>query len=166
MGPVLPAELQPDLVGPYTFPDTSRRRIAAVMYAIVGAGSIALWALNRSSALVNAGFLVAGLVLLAASGWHLVTAWHLRIDEVDALARAGVAVSFPIGHASASLSWRGLRSRPVWRILLYSAENPPLQRGIVVVDGVDGEILLSFREDNPEDWTQFNEPSEPSGPAT
>ena len=34
-------------------------------------------------------------------------------------------VGFPVGHASAQLTWRGLRSRPTWRILLYSVENPP-----------------------------------------
>ena len=154
----LPDDLQPGYVGPYQFPDTARRRIPAVMYALVGAGSILLWALDRSSTLVNAGFLVAGIVLLAMSGWHLLAAWPLRIDELDALARSGASVGFPVGHASASLAWRGLRSRPIWRILLYSAEEPPLQRGIVVVDAVDGEILLSFAEDNPEDWTGLEAP--------
>jgi hypothetical protein len=151
----LPEELQPGLVGAYQFPDTARRRIPAVMYGVVGVGSIVLWAARRGSAFVDAGFLTAGILLVVAAAWHLLAAWRLRLDEVDALARAGVSVGFPIGHASASLAWRGLRSRPVWRILLYSAEDPPLQRGIVVVDGVDGEILLTFSEDNPEDWTQF-----------
>src|SRR5437870_10037687 len=32
------------------------------------------------------------------------------------------------------LGWSGLRSRPVWRILLYSAEDPPQRRGVVLVD--------------------------------
>ena len=63
------------------------------------------------------------------------------------------AVGFPVGHASAQLMWRGLRSRPTWRILLYSAEEPPKTRGLVVVDGVDGEILHRFTEANPEDWS-------------
>ena len=149
----LPADLQRGYVGAYRFPDTARRRIAAVMLGIVGVACIAAWALGRSSVLVNGGFLAAGVVLLGLAAWHLAAAWRLAVDEVDALARAGAAVGFPIGHASASLAWRGLRSRPIWRILLYSAEDPPLQRGIVVVDGVDGEILLSYSEDNPEDWS-------------
>ena len=62
-------------------------------------------------------------------------------------------VGFAVGHASAQLGWRGLRSRPTWRILLYSAEDPPATRGLVLVDGVDGEIVAHFTEDNPEDWS-------------
>jgi hypothetical protein len=47
-------------------------------------------------------------------------------------------------------------SRPTWRILLYSAENPPKQRGIVLLDGVDGQVVEWFAEDNPEDWSSLD----------
>jgi hypothetical protein len=66
-------------------------------------------------------------------------------------------VGFPVGHASAQMGWRGVLSRPTWRILLYSAEDPPTQRGLVLVDGVDGEVLEWFVEENPEDWSQYDE---------
>ena len=68
---------------------------------------------------------------------------------------ATAQVGFPVGHASAQLGWRGLRSRPTWRILLYSAEEPPAKRGLVLVDGVDATVLDHFVEDNPEDWSQL-----------
>ena len=45
-------------------------------------------------------------------------------------------VGFLVGHASAQLGWRGLRSRPTWRILLNSDEDPPRRQGLVLVDGV------------------------------
>ena len=60
-----------------------------------------------------------------------------------------------MGHASAQLAWRGLRSRPTWRILLYSAEDPPDKRGLVMVDGVDGHVVAHMVEDNPEDWSEL-----------
>ncbi|MEM8707487.1 MAG: hypothetical protein AAGE98_13570, partial [Actinomycetota bacterium] len=60
------------------------------------------------------------------------------------------------GHASAQLGWRGLRSRPTWRILLYSNEKVPEKRGLVLVDGVNGEIIDRFVEDNPEDWSGYD----------
>ncbi len=43
-----------------------------------------------------------------------------------------------------------LRSRPTWRVLCYSAEDPPAQRGLVLVDAIDGEVVQFFVEANPE----------------
>ena len=79
------------------------------------------------------------------------------MDERDALVAAVREVGFPVGHASAQMGWRGVLSRPTWRILLYSAEDPPTQRGLVLVDGVDGQVLEWFVEDNPEDWSQYDD---------
>lgn len=151
----LPADLDiTGYVGPYHFPDNSRRRIPGVMYLVLAAGCLALWAAAGSDAvLVNGGFLFAA-VLLAATGLLCLTSgWHLRVDEKDALVAATKAVGFPVGHASAQMAWRGLRSRPTWRLLCYSAEEPPKRRGLVLVDAIDGSVVAHFSEDNPEDWT-------------
>ena len=37
-------------------------------------------------------------------------------------------------------------------MLVYSAEDPPLSRGLVLVDGIDGSIVEMYVEENPEDW--------------
>ena len=144
-------------VGPYTFPDNKRRRIPGVTYAVIGAALIALWAARGGGdgVLVNTGLLVTGVALVAVGLYHLAAGYPLKIDQTDALAAAGREVGFAVGHASAQLGWRGVRSRPTWRILLYSAEDPPAQRGLVLVDGVDGGIVGHFVEDNPEDWSEF-----------
>ena len=76
----------------------------------------------------------------------------MHVDEKQALVAAQQAVGFPVGHASAQQVWRGLRSRPTWRVLCYSAEEPPEQRGLVLVDAVDGRVLQHLVEDNPEEW--------------
>ncbi|MGZ6995276.1 MAG: hypothetical protein ACXVIM_08690, partial [Acidimicrobiia bacterium] len=78
-----------------------------------------------------------------------------RIDETEALVIATRTVGFPVGHASAQLAWYGLRSRPAWRILLYSADEPPSLRGLVECDGVDGHVIGEYTEANPEDWSEF-----------
>jgi hypothetical protein len=46
-------------------------------------------------------------------------------------------------------------SRPTWRVLLYSAEDPPLRRGLIFVDGLDGHVVERIVQDNPEDWTDL-----------
>jgi hypothetical protein len=150
----LPQELDvTGYVGPYSFPDNSRRRIPGVLYLLVGAACLALWLTHRDGVLVNRGFLVVAIVFFVVGLYHFAAGWHLAVRETDALAAAAREVGFPIGHASAQLGWRGLRSRPTWRILLYSAEDPPARRGIVLVDGVDGSVVAHFVEANPEDWS-------------
>jgi hypothetical protein len=155
----LPEDLDiSEFVGPYVFPNNNRRRVPGYLYLAIGAACIAAWALARDgeAVLVNGGFLAAGLALVLIGAYHLVAGWNLDVDERDALVAATERVGFPVGHASAQLGWRGLRSRPTWRILLYSAENPPTRRGLVLVDGVDGEIVSWFTEDNPEDWSDLD----------
>ena len=144
-------------VGPYTFPDISRRRIPGLLYILMATGCFALWAAyHEGGVLVNDGFLYVAIFLLLVGAYHLAAGWHLAVRETDALVAAVRAVGFPVGHASAQLGWRGLRSRPTWRILLYSAEDPPAKRGLVIVDGVDGEILGQLVEENPEDWVALS----------
>ena len=106
--------------------------------------------------LVNAGMLWAALGARPDRRLPPAVGLDLDVDEQDALVAATKRVGFPVGHASAQLGWRGLRSRPTWRILLYSAENPPATRGLVLVDGVDGEIIDWFTEPNPEDWSDLD----------
>jgi hypothetical protein len=152
----LPEELNASgFVGPYLFPDNKRRRIAGWMYIVVGVALVALWVARGSGALVDGGFLVGGVGLVVLGLYHQVAGYPLVIRDLDALTAASSEVGFPIGHASAQLGWRGLRSRPTWRILLYSADDPPTKRGLVLVDGVDGVVVDHFVEDNPEDWSEF-----------
>jgi hypothetical protein len=151
----LPDDLQAaGYVGPYLFPNNNRRRVPGVIYLVLAALVAAVWALV-DSAYVNGGYLGAAVILAVVGAYHLITGWNLDVDEQDALVAAGREVGFPVGHASAQMGWRGLRSRPLWRILLYSDENPPAKRGLVLVDGVDGRVVEHFVEDNPEDWSDL-----------
>ncbi|MGI9033408.1 MAG: hypothetical protein ACR2HY_06955 [Acidimicrobiales bacterium] len=158
-GDELPADLDVTAyVGRYTFPDIRRRRAPGLLYLVVAIACLVLWATHRGGTrvLVNNGILGVGIVLAAIGCYHLATAWPLVVCDTDALVAAAAAVGFPVGHASAQLGWRGLRSRPTWRILLYSGDEPPTRRGLVLVDGVDGEVLAQFTEDNPEDWSEYD----------
>ena len=157
-GDALPEDLDVTAyVGRYTFPDIRRRRIPAMMYLALATGCFALWATHQGTrVLVNEGFLWVAVALFLVGWYHLTAAWPLAVRDTDALVAAAGAVGFPVGHASAQLGWRGLRSRPTWRILLYSGEEPPARRGLVLVDGVDGEVLAQFTEDNPEDWSEYD----------
>ncbi|MDG2426928.1 MAG: hypothetical protein P8M16_00755 [Acidimicrobiales bacterium] len=153
---VLPDDLDArgaGLVGPYMFPDNDRRRIPGALYLVLAVITVVVVTTADGSPMVDGG-LVAGALGLALFGlYHLQSGWSLQIDEADALVAAVRAVGFPVGHASAQMAWRGLRSRPTWRVLVYSNESPPEWRGLAFVDGVDGEIVAAHVEANPEDWS-------------
>ena len=150
-GDALPEDLDVTAyVGPYVFPDIRRRRIAGACYVVIGA--VSLWGGVASD---NRGLVLGGVSLLVIALYHVFAAWHLGIDQTEALAVASRTVGFPVGHASAQLAWRGLLSRPAWRILVYSADEPPSIRGLVELDAVDGRVLGDYTEHNPEDWSKY-----------
>ena len=148
----LPSDLDVSaFVGPYQFPDNSRRRIPGYLYLGISALSLLIWLISdQSSGLVNYGFLVFAIALAAFAIFVLSSSWKMTINERDALVHASRAVDFAVGHASAQQVWRGIRSRPTWRVFCYSAEEPPVHRGLVLVDAVDGEILEWLVEINPD----------------
>jgi len=146
-----------EFVGPYQFPDNSRRRIPGVLYMVFAAGCFVLWLSSRNehAVLINKGMLFAAILLGAFGIFCLTSGWRMQIDEKQALVAATGAVGFAVGHASAQQVWRGLRSKPTWRVLCYSIENPPRQRGLVLVDAVDGSVVQHLVQDNPEtDWQE------------
>ena len=129
---------------PFTIPDPRRRRTAAVIY-LVGA---ALAGAGVAAGLPRGLLAAAGLgVVLAA--WHLLAAHPIRVDDSKALAAANREVEFAVGHASATLGFDGWRARPVWNVLVFAADDPPSQRGLVRVDAGDGRVIGSYFEDDP-----------------
>jgi hypothetical protein len=142
-----------DFVGAYRFPDNSRRRIPGYLYLALAAICLVAFLTSRdSSPIVNGGLAWAAVVLGVAGAISITSGWRMQFDEKDALIQAQQAIGFPVGHASAQQVWHGLRSRPTWRVLCYSTEEPPERRGLVLVDAVDGRVIQHLVEDNPEQW--------------
>jgi hypothetical protein len=159
----LPEDLQPEFAGAYQFPDNSRRRIPGAIYLVLAVLCFIAWTTSRdSSALVNGGIFWAGVLLAIAGLISISSGWRMHVDERDALVAAQQAIGFPVGHASAQQVWHGIRSRPTWRVFCYSAEDPPRQRGLVLVDAVDGHVVQHLSEPNP-DLEQLARPEQRSG---
>jgi hypothetical protein len=147
---VLPADLDPRAFeGAYRFPDNSRRRVPAAMYCVLGLGSI--FAASGDLTSLNGGVLAAGVGLFIFGLYGLMSGRKMTIDERAALVASQQAVGFAVGHASAQQVWRGVMSRPTWRVLAYSGEVPPRQRALVLVDAVTGEVIEHIVEDNVEE---------------
>ena len=141
-----------DHVGAYDFPDNSRRRIPGVMYAVLAALSAAVWTIadGNDSPNVNKGLLFAAILLAVMSIITITSGWRMTINESEALVVATRSAGFAVGHASAQQVWRGIRSKPTWRIFCYSTEDPPLQQALVLIDAVNGRVVECLVEKNPE----------------
>ena len=142
----IPEDLDSNVVGEYHVPDTNRRRRAAIVY-FVGAAAVAT--LIALGALPSAMWWTAVGSLAVVGAYHLVASWNLEVREGEALDIANRAVAFPVGHASASLGFSGWRARPVWNVLVFSADDPPTQRALVMVDGISGVVVDSYVEPVP-----------------
>jgi hypothetical protein len=128
----VPADLDSTRIGPYRFPDPRRRRTAGGVYLVL-AVLVGVTAAN------GPGRWVGVVLALALAGWHWLAAWPRRVEPETALATAAIDAPFPIGHASAALTFHGWRSRPRWHVVVYDSGEPPTQRALIVLDAVTGQ---------------------------
>lgn len=137
----MPEDLNADAVGEYHVPDTRRRRRASFVY--VGAAAVSVAA---AVAGLSDGFWVLAGAFVAITAYHLLAGKRLEIREHRALELANRSAGFPVGHASATMGFDGVLARPVWNVLVFSADEPPSQRGLVRVDGLTGEVVEQYVE--------------------
>ena len=142
----IPEDLDSSVVGEYHVPDTNRRRRVGVVYFV---GAVAVGLLITAGVLPSAMWWTAVAVLVVVGAYHLIASWDLRVREGEALEVANRTVDFAVGHASASLGFTGWRARPVWNVLVFSADDPPSERALVMVDGISGEVADSYAEPVP-----------------
>lgn len=129
----VPDDLDAAAPSPYRFPDPLRRRWAGWVYLVVAAAL-------AGPALSEPGLWIAVLLLVVISAYHRWASWPLSLDQAGALQAAAARVPFGVGHASVAVSFRGVRSRPRWQVIVYSSESPPRRRALVEIDGVSGEV--------------------------
>ena len=130
----VPEDLDAGAPSPYRFPDPGRRRWASWVY-------LATAALLAGPAFSEPGLWTVVLLLAAISLYQWWAAWPLALDQAGALRTAAARVPFGVGHASVAVTFRGIRSRPRWQVIVYSSESPPRRRALVEIDGVSGESL-------------------------
>lgn len=141
----MPDDLQSIVLEPYAVPNTNRRRGAGLVYFVAAA----ITALGIAVGLPTGMWLIVA-AFVAIGVYHRIGGWDLAVMDGEALEIANREGEFPAGHASAALNFEGWRARPVWNVLMFSADDPPTRRGLVRVDGITGEVVGSYVEDVPE----------------
>jgi len=136
----VPDDLDATQREPYSIPSTRRRNTAAVAYATaaVAAGAGALVA--------ETGLWFAAGLLAVLAAWHRAAAWRIEVLDPEALEIANREVPLAVGHASAAVGFDGWRARPIWNVLVFSADDPPTERGLIRVDAVSGRVVGTYVE--------------------
>ncbi len=139
----VPEDLDASVVGPYSVPDTVRRRNAGAIY-LIAAAAVAVGLVVEALPAPMWWTTVVPLALIAL--YHVVAGWRLEVREPEALVEANRAVPFPVGHASAQLGFSGPLAKPIWNVLVFSADEPPSERALVRVDALDRSLVDVYAE--------------------
>ncbi len=137
----VPDDLDATQRTPYTIPSTRRRRTAAAVYFTGAALAAVLVAVGLPT-----GMFIISSAMAIIGIWHLASAWSIEVLDPEALETANRETEFAVGHASAAVGFDGWRARPIWNVLVFSADDPPSQRGLVRVDAVDGHVVEMYAE--------------------
>ena len=147
-GDELPQDLIPSAArGKYSIPDNARRRRPALVLALAGIGSGALWILRGDGGvLVNDGFLAASVAFLVLAAYFGLSSRAVGVWEGDAIDIAKTTTGLVSGTGRAQLAWRGVIGRPVWRVLVHDETGQP-RRGVVIVDATNGSVVEHLTEE-------------------
>ncbi len=137
----LPEDLDANTLGEFTIPDITQRRSAGYVYVVA-----ATLAAGGALAGLGFGYWIAVGVLAAIAAYYMASGKKLQVFEDEALELANRSTDFAVGHASAVLGFDGLLARPIWNVLVFSADDPPSQRGLVRVDARAGSIIEQYVE--------------------
>lgn len=134
-----------DRDGPYKVLDTSTRRKAAAVYLAV---AVVAGALVLASG-VTAMWLTSVLPLMGLAAIQFAGGWRMQVKDVEAIQIASDHASFPVGHGSATLGFRGLLAKPVWQVLVFADGAAPGRQALVAVDALTSDIRGSYEEPVP-----------------
>lgn len=127
---------------PYRALDTTNRRAAALVYLIAAAlaGGVVL------ATRVDLMWLTAVLPLFGIAAYHFVAGRHLQTTDMDAIHIASDVAPFDVGHASATLGFKGLTAKPVWQVLVFESGSAPQHQALVTVDALTGDVTGTYAE--------------------
>lgn len=126
-------------VGPYQFPTPRRRRTAASSIVVISLACIAIGFFAN-----NYSMIIGGLFFVGVGLFFVACGWPLNVKDLDALTMAAEKAPFSVGHASAQLSFTGWLSKPVWRVVVFSSDEPPTERGLVEINAVSKEVTSTY----------------------
>ena len=129
-------------LAPFRPLDTAKRRRAGIVYLVMAAVA----ALLVIAAGVATMWVTTVIPLVGIAAYQFIGGWKLEVTDMQAIEIAGETASFPFGHGSATLGFRGPLAKPVWQVLVFADGPTPDRQALVTVDGLSGDITGIYEE--------------------
>ena len=142
----LPDDLNSLAVGSYVVPNPSKRKIYPVLSFIVG-----LLFLVASYFLDFINFLPVFLVIAFITIFFTIINNKFKINQREVIESIAALIPHSIGYYSIALTFNfSIKAilTPVWTVIVYSHENPPIKKTIVEINAFSGIVVTEPYTEN------------------
>ena len=142
----LPDDLNSLAVGSYVVPNPSKRKIYPALSFIVG-----LLFLAASFLLDFINFLPVFVVIAFITIFLTIINNKFKINQSEVIESISTLIPHSIGYYSIALTFNfSIKSilTPVWTVIVYSHENPPIKKTIVEINAFSGIVVTEPYTEN------------------
>jgi hypothetical protein len=142
----LPDDLNSLAVGSYVVPNPSKRKVYPVLSFIVG-----LLFLAASYFLDFINFVPVFLLIAFISIFFTIINNKFKINQSEVIESIAALIPHSIGYYSIALTFNfSIKAilTPVWTVIVYSHENPPIKKTIVEINAFSGIVVTEPYTEN------------------
>ena len=136
---LLPDDLNSLAVGSYVVPDPRKRK--QYPYVVLG---VVLLSYITSLMIDFVSFIPVIIILSIVSLLLFVVNNKFKIQQQEVIERISINIDHSIGYYSIALTFQFTLKQiltPVWTVIVYSHENPPLNKTIIEISAFSGRVI-------------------------
>ena len=136
---LLPDDLNSLAVGSYVVPDPRKRK--QYPYVVL---RVVLLSYITSLMIDFVSFIPVIIILSIVSLLLFVVNNKFKIQQQEVIERISINIDHSIGYYSIALTFQFTLKRiltPVWTVIVYSHENPPLNKTIIEISAFSGRVI-------------------------
>ena len=132
----LPDDLNSLAYGAYRLPDLSRRRFFAIILLIFCLVSISLIFFSNQNI-----FIYPSVIFFIIFIYIFLLDHHISVQQKEVIENAAQHIDHSVGYYSVGLTFRNFILNPVWTVIIYDHNNPPIARSIIEIDANSSKLI-------------------------
>ena len=150
---LLPDDLNSLAVGSYVVPDPRKRK--QYPYVVLG---VVLLSFITSLIIDFVSFIPVIIILSIIALFLFLVNNKFKIEQQEVIERITNNIDHSIGYYSIALTFQFTFKNiltPVWTVIVYSHENPPLNKTIIEINAFSGKVITEPYTENLNAWEIF-----------